>query len=166
MWLWCSLTLVFYFLRFNLRFENLLRLSSRTKPVNFINVCLPQRLFSAIIQNPIQNSHWNQRDANFRVILHKYVIATPPYGEAHCEKCQFKLPWQLSFIHASCNLVLELFWIYKIIGWIQHVNFNLQCSNWREQPLYYYYYNVVITTYGSGYNVSWLIINSLFKIRC
>lgn len=60
------------------RHENYLcRLSFRTKCVSIKKLSLSQRLFSAIIQNPIPNSRrlfcrGNQGDTNFWVSLQKY----------------------------------------------------------------------------------------------
>ena len=89
-WILKLLRVLKNFWRLHLRFKNhksrvhWWRLSCLTKRVSIINFCLPQSLFSAIMQNPMGKTHrlvvkGTQSDANFRVGLQKYVNPAPLY---------------------------------------------------------------------------------------
>lgn len=92
-----SLTLTFYFQRFNLRFKNQQCSSEKiiSVCVSIVNLCFSQILFQVIIQNPIKKSHRLFVKAT-RVMLtsrltYKYKLPLHhSVGLSYLQKCSFR----------------------------------------------------------------------------
>ena len=79
------------------------KLSCWTKSVSIINLCLPQNLFPAIIQNPMEKSHW----------LFGEGTRTMPTSEKTCHTC--------STPSANVSLLIHFIKIANTVLNIMHV---------------------------------------------
>ena len=133
--------------------------------MSIINLCLPQSLFSAIMQNPIEKPHWlfvkgTQGDANFRVGLQKYVIPAPLDSNSICCSRQFCSTALLLFLcaysytHISADTVSSVYHVAPARHVYRDVAALAHCPHWLKCPSatysYKYHYNYIRSYYRGG----------------